>query len=127
MQGGTMSRQLSFTKQENELLPKFRKMVNEAESTEDVRKFFVYCIQELCTQAFAGRVQVQFEDVGLLPEGQPPYAISEALRSSAPFAEVWQGSDLPQIIGRFAELAQRRYRHLAKNPEKTEAKIRMER
>jgi len=122
-----MSRQLSFTKQENDLLPKFRKMINEAESTEDVRKFFVYCIQELLAHAFAGRLEVRFEDVGLLPEGDPPYAISEQLRSREEFAEVWNASDLSQIISRFATLALNHHKHLAKNPGKTESKIRMER
>lgn len=63
-----MSQQQSFTKIENELLPKFRKVTNEAESTEDIKKFFCYCIQELLEKVFAGRLKVEYEDVALEPE-----------------------------------------------------------
>ncbi len=120
-----MTRQQSFTKAENELLPKFRKMTNEAESTEDVKKFFIYCVQELFSRAFDGRMELRFEEVELLPEGEPHFMISEEVRSREGFAEVWNASDLPHIVSRFAELALNRYKHLAKNPEKTETKMRM--
>lgn len=120
-----MTRQQSFTKAENELLPKFRKMTNEAESTEDVKKFFARCMQELFSQASAGRLELRFDDIALLPEATPPYLISEQIRSSEEFAEVWEASDLQQIVTRFAELAVGHHRHHAKNPQKTEAKIRL--
>jgi len=119
-----MTRMQSFSKAENELLPKFRKMTNEAESTEDVKKFFVYCMQELFTHVSDGRLEPRFEDVGLLPEGEKLFFISESLRSREAFAEVWQESDLPQIVSRFAHLAVARYKHLETNPRKSEAKIR---
>ena len=120
-----MTKMQSFSKAENELLPKFRKMTNEAESTEDVKKFYVYCMQELFTHAFAGELELRFEDIGLLPEEEPPFFIDDRIRSREDFAEVWQASDLSQIVTRFAELAVGHYRHLVKNPQKTEAKIRM--
>lgn len=118
-----MSRQESFTKAEHELLPKFRKMINEAESTEDVKKFFSYCIQELLSRAFDGRFKLEFEDVGLVPDKEPPFVISEEVRSQEGFDDVWNASDLSQIVTRFAELALNHYKHLAKNPGKTEAKM----
>jgi len=118
-----MTRQLSFTKMENELLPKFRKMTNEAESTVEVQKFFIYCMQELFSNAFDGQLELQFEDVELLPEREPPFVLSEKLKSREEFIEAWSASDLPQIVGRFADLALNRYKHLAKNPGKTEAKM----
>ena len=118
-----MTRQQSFTKAENELLPKFRKMTNEAESTVDVQKFFIYCMQELFSNASDGQLKLQFEDVELLPEREPPFMLSEKLRSREEFIEAWNASDLPQIVGRFADLALNRYKHLAKNPGKTEAKM----
>ena len=37
-----MARQLSFSKYEQELRPELRQNLNIAESTEDVKKFFVY-------------------------------------------------------------------------------------
>ncbi|NLX19426.1 MAG: hypothetical protein GXY53_09145 [Desulfobulbus sp.] len=115
----------SFTKIENELLPKFRKQLNEAESTEDVKKFFVYCIQELCDEAFDKQVSLQFEDISLQPEGEQPFLIADHLLTKTDFVDAWQNSDLPHIIGRFADQALGRYRRLEKNPAKTEAKIRM--
>jgi len=119
-----MTQQRSFTKTENELLPKFRKMTNEAESTEDVKKFFAYCMQELIGQASDGRLALQFAEIELIPGAEPPYRFSEAVRAGEDFAQVWQTSDLGHIVQRFAELAVRRHRHLEKNPQKTEAKIR---
>jgi hypothetical protein len=120
-----MSQKQSFTGVENDLLPKFRKMTNEAESTEDVKKFFAYCMQELFTQVFAGQLELDFDDIGLLPEGEGSFHISERIRAREDFARIWTGSDLPHILARFTELALNRYKHLAKNPRKTEAKIRM--
>ena len=120
-----MTPQQSFTKVENELLHKFRKMVNEAESTEDVKKFFTYCMQELFSRVCTGQLELQFEDVSLVPEGGALYMISEEVRSREDFTQVWDASDLPHIVTRFAELALNRYRHLAKNPKKTETKMRM--
>jgi hypothetical protein len=120
-----MTRQQSFTKIENELLPRFRKQVGEAESTGEVQKFFRHCIRELFAQASDGRVSPADEDIDLLTEGQETFRIGERVRCTAGFAEIWEGSDLAQIVSRFAEAARNRFRHLAKNPEKTEAKIRM--
>lgn len=119
-----MTQQRSFTKAENELLPKFRKMTNEAESTEDVKKFFVYCMQELISQVTDGRLELQFIDVELVPDGEPPYRFSSAVQAEQAFADSWEASDLGHIVQRFAELALRRYQHLQKNPQKTGAKIR---
>ena len=120
-----MSQQLSFTKIENELLPKFRKMTNQAESTEDVKKFFCYCTQELLNQAFGGSLKIDYHDLGLEPGKEPPYFIGEKIRSQAGFAEIWNASDLRQIVGRFAEFSLNHYRHREKMPEKTASKIRM--
>ena len=120
-----MTRQQSFTRIENDLLPQFRKQISEAESIEDVRNFFRYCVRELFSQASGGRVVAGDEEISLVPEGEELFRIGERVRSTAAFAEIWEGSDLPQIVTRFAEAARNRHRHLARNPEKTEAKIRM--
>ena len=61
----------------------------------------------------------------LLTDGQETFRLGERVRATAGFNEIWEGSDLAQIVTRFAEAARNRSRHLAKNPEKTEAKIRM--
>jgi hypothetical protein len=120
-----MTERLSFTKYENECLPKFRQKINEAESTEDVKKFFVYTVRDLLRTIFEGKMQIHYEDVALKPHGKSQFAVSERLRSSKNFKSIWSASDLPQVIGRFAESATRRYRRLEKHREKTDAKIRM--
>lgn len=120
-----MTRQQSFTRIENELLPRFRKQVSEAETTGEVQKFFRHCLRDLFAQASAGRVSAADEDISLLPEGEETFRIGDRVRAAPGFAEIWEASDLPQIVTRFAEAARNRFRHLAKNPEKTEAKIRM--
>lgn len=119
-----MNQQRSFTKNENELLHKFRKMTNEAESTEDIKKFFAYCMQELISQATEGRLEMQFIDIELVPDGEPPYRFSAAVQAEEAFVDSWETSDLGHIVQRFADLAMHRYRHLQKKPQKTEVKIR---
>ena len=120
-----MSKQISFTRIENDLLPEYRRKIGMAESTEDIKKFFVYTIQELLQRAFDGKIAVAYEDIALDPDNPPHYRLSETLRTQEEFAAVWPGSDLAHIIARFTETAMNHYRHLARNPDKTEAKIRM--
>lgn len=120
-----MTKQLSFSKIENDLLPGFRKKIGDAESTEDVKKFYVYTMQGLIQKAFAGSVAVEYEDFSLLPDEDPPYAFNDRLLAIADFSSVWNSSDLPHVVSRFTETAVKRFKHLEKNPQKTESKIRM--
>lgn len=120
-----MKQLLSFTKIENELLAKFRKQVSAAESTEDMKKFFSYSMQDLLEQVFSGQIEIGFDAIKLTPEKEPPFEINERIRSNEIFSSVWNTSDLSHIITRFSEAALHRHLHLAKNPAKTEAKIRM--
>lgn len=120
-----MTRQFSFSKYENELLPDFRLKINLAESTEDVKKFFVYTTKELFEHIFEGKLDIKYEDIMLMPSAEPFYTVNERLSSQQDFSSVWNNSDLPSVIGRFAEASTKRYKHLEKKPEKTDAKIRM--
>ncbi|MBI5558818.1 MAG: hypothetical protein HY885_14410 [Deltaproteobacteria bacterium] len=120
-----MTMQLSFTKIENELLPEYRRKIGSAESTEDVKKFYVYTMQDLFRQVFGGKIDLDFEDISLQPDQQPSFVISTVLLDKDDFTYVWNTSDLPNLVGRFTETAVKHYRHLEKNPKKTEAKIRM--
>jgi hypothetical protein len=56
---------------------------------------------------------------------EPPFEIDPRIRSNEAFLSIWNASDLPHIMNRFAEVAMHHYLHLAKNLKKTEAKIRM--
>ena len=119
-----MVQQISFTKYENEVLPDFRKKLNLAESTEDVLNFFVHTIMELCENVFEGNIDFGREDITLLLDREPHYEMNARLFSQEAFTSVWNHSDLPRVIGRFAKSAMNRFKRLAKYSEKSDTKIR---
>lgn len=121
---GFMAKQLSFTKYENEALHAYRQKLNSAESTEDVRKFFLHTTQTLFRDIFGDRLHVESEDITLIPEAKPCYRFADRVLSAELFETTWRQSDLPRVISRFAESATSRMKHLEKHPEKTEQKIR---
>ena len=120
-----MTRQTSFTKYEHKVLPNFRHKINKAESTEDVKKFFVYTVMELLDNVFDGEMKFEYEDCSLKTDCDPFYSLSERILSSEAFRPVWDESDLRRVLSRLAESATHRYKHLRKSPEKTDSKIRM--
>ena len=120
-----MSKQISFTKYGNQVLPQFRERLNKAESTEDLKKFFVYTTRELFKGVFAGELQINYEDVALAPKTPPHFTLSDRLLADPLFSGSWKDSDLPTIMTNLAGTAMKRYVHLEKNPAKSEAKIRL--
>ncbi|MDZ7641335.1 MAG: hypothetical protein U5J62_04820 [Desulfurivibrio sp.] len=122
-----MTTQLSFSKDENEILPDFRNKINKAESTEDVKKIFAYTMGNLLGRVFNGNFKIEYDDISLLPDAeQRPFQLSSRLGQRPEFVELWDNSDLPHVVSRLAHTAQKHYRHLGKNPEKTNSKIRMQ-
>ena len=120
-----MKKKFSFTRCEREILPNFRQKIGKAESTEDVKKFFVYTVNELFRNVFEGQLEFDYEDFELMPDSEPHYQLSKRLLSSKDFTSVWNHSDLPRVVNRLAESSIRRYKHLDKQPEKNDSKIRM--
>lgn len=120
-----MAKRLSFTKNEQDVLPDFRQRINLAESTEDVKKFFVYTVTTLFDHVFAGKIDFIYEDVELRFTEDPFFSVSDRLLSQDEFAVIWRDSDLPNVVARFAKSAIKRCKRLEKHPEKTDAKIRM--
>jgi len=118
-----MTQQTSFTQVENKLLPKFRKTISQARSTEDVKKMFAYCMQDLFKEVSEGALELRLEEVVLKPETNS-YQIDDRIRETDAFTKVWSASDLSRIVDRLTEACLHQHTHLAKNPEKTEAKIR---
>ena len=119
-----MARQESFTKYENKALHSYRQKLNSAESTEDVKKFFFHTTQSLFENVFDGKLSVEPEDIHLIPESKPYFRFADRILSASLFSETWGQSDLRRVLGRFAESAACRMRHLEKHPEKTDQKIR---
>ena len=113
----------SFTKVERELRGEYRTKINIAESTEDVKKFFGQTVMKLFSMVFEDKVPVTYEDISLDSGQCENFRIREGLSRHETFREVWDGSDLPDIVRRLAEQACKRVKHLEKNPDKTEAKM----
>ena len=118
-----MTNQASFSKIEKELRAGLRENINTAESTEDVKKFFVYAIQELLDKVLEGQMKVEYEDIRLAPDKREGYTLSPILLRGRHFKQVWSTSDLPHIVKRMAEFAVKRHKRLEKHPDKTEAKM----
>ena len=62
-----MTQQVSFSKYEQELRREYRQRINSAESTEDVKKFFVRAVIELFEKALGRKVEADYDDVYLDP------------------------------------------------------------
>lgn len=119
-----MGEKISFTKYENQILPGFREKINKAESTEDVKKSFYYKTKQLLDSIFEGQLDLDYEDLQLLPDSDSNYRLSKRVLASPAFISIWKDSDISHVINRMAQAAGKRFRHLAKQPEKTETKIR---
>ena len=120
-----MTKQLSFTKYENKVLPNFRQKINMAESTEDVKKFFIQTAKELFIDIFGLEKRFEYEDFQIHFENEPHFILSDRVTSSEGFKSVWNESDLSRIMSKLVESAMGRYKHLKKRPEKSKSKIRM--
>ncbi|MBS3758857.1 MAG: hypothetical protein KGY61_09360 [Desulfobacterales bacterium] len=119
-----MSRQVSFTKYERKILPDYRQRISSAESSQDVKKFFVYMVGMLFNEIFGEKITLEDNDIRLTPERSAGYQLSRELRANPELIETWRTSDLSDLLDRMAEVACNRYRHLEKHPEKTSSKIR---
>ncbi len=120
-----MTKQFSFTKYEHKVLPSFRQKINKAESSEDVKKFFVQIAKELFEDIFGREMKFRYEDFKLRVDSDPYYTLSDRILSSENIQSALNESDLSRVICRFAESAKRRYKHLEKNPERSDTKIRV--
>lgn len=118
-----MTKQISFSKYEQELRPQYRQSVNSAESTEDVKKFFAHSTQELLETALQEKVAVEYEDIRLDPHRESGFVISSRLRELQEFESVWNRSDLPHIVKRMAQFAIKRHKRLEKHRDRTESKM----
>jgi hypothetical protein len=83
-----MTNQASFSKIEKELRAGLRENINTAESTEDVKKFFVYAIQELLDKVLEGQMKVEYEDIRLAPDKQEGYTLGPILLRDRHFKQV---------------------------------------
>ena len=118
-----MNTQYSFSKYEQEIRPILRRSINNAESIEDVKKFFFYGVRNLLKKALHPQMPIDHEDILLDLSNEKGFTMSSRVWDIPAFASTWQESDLPHIVERMAEFAIKRYKHLEKHPDKTEAKM----
>ncbi len=120
-----MTERISFTRYENAIYPRLRQKIQQAESTTDVKNSFAFAARELFSNAFQDKLSFRDDDIQLQPDKESRFVLSQRLLDSSTFNSVWEQSDLPRVIERFAGIAIGRVRRLEKHPEKTDAKIRM--
>ena len=114
----------SFTQIERELMHRYRRQINHAESEEDIKKFFAQTMQHLLDEVMQHTTRIEENDAVLKPGAAPYFTINARLRKNESFKEIRKHSDLDAVLKRFAAPAAKRYRHLRGHPEKTESKIR---
>jgi hypothetical protein len=98
-------------------------MMNSAESTEDVNKFFVRAVLELFQSVLEGKIHFNDEDIRLDEKKKEGFVISKRLQGIPDFVSAWKRSDLRHIVTRMAQFAVKRQKHFEKHRDKTEAKM----
>jgi len=117
-----MTQMMSLTKYEHQVLPRLRDQLNQSESVEDVKKFFVATVQDFLSLATEGNVSADYDDISLSPGETPYYTLSSQLADHASIKAL-ADSDLEAVLKRLAEQASHRHAHLMKNNTKTNLKI----
>ncbi len=121
-----MTKQLSFTKYEKKYRLRLREHLDQAESTQDVRKFFYQIVRDMLGEISDRGVKVVYESVKLTPGEAPGYAFKPELLGNTgrgSLEGLMSESDLGRILKDFAVTCSNRLRRLGKNPEKTESKM----
>ena len=118
-----MNTQYSFSKYEQEIRPILRRSINNAESTEDVKKFFFYGVRNLVKKVLQPEMPINYEDILLDLTEEKGFTMSSQVWNMPGFASAWQESDLPHIIERMAEFSIKRYKYLDRHRDKTETKM----
>jgi hypothetical protein len=119
-----MNAHFSCSRYEQEIRPILRRSISNAESTEDVKRFFFYGVRNLLKKVLQVQISVGHEDILLDPSDAKGFTLSPRLWEDLPgLASAWENSDLPHIVERMAGFAVKRYKHLERHVDKTEAKI----
>jgi hypothetical protein len=118
---------VSFAPLEKELLHEMRNSINNVEDTIDLENRFSTIMKHLLEKACEKQhvpIDVDNDDIMFNPEAGNYYIISKKLKKMAGFSDLWDSSDLKNVIGRFAGSAYRKYLHLHRHREKARFKIR---
>lgn len=120
-----MKEHTSFTMFERAMLPEFRNSVNRAESPEGLKRLFAYTASELLMKVFEkSELVIAADAIYYAPDKKHKFSVADDLMKVEEFADVWQHSDLRDILRRFAEAIDKHCLYLQKHQEKTNKKIR---
>jgi len=120
-----MKSQISFANLGNDYIHRMRDQINNSEDKIDLENNFCYTVSKFLIDVFSGEeLEVSADDISFDPNSETFYTLSDNLKNQERFREIWQNSDLPNVIKRFAESTYHRYLHLNKHLEKTQKKIR---
>lgn len=117
--------QISFVSISNDLLHQLRDRINNSEDKTDLRNSFAYTTREFLERVFENsKLPINDESFRFDPKAKDYFVINRKLKNNSEFKFMWENSDLPNLIGKFALSTFNRYKHLNKHPEKTNLKIR---
>lgn len=123
--GGYMHGTQSYCSLEHAMKHEMRRAINRSKDTVDLGNQFSYTVADFLRKAITDKnAMIRQNDVTFMTYPAPHFAVSSRLQEMPAFAELWNHSDLPGIVKRFAESAYHRYLHLERHPEKTNLKIR---
>lgn len=116
-----MSTMYSYSSIERDILPEFKMKLSKSEDGNDVKNLFSQTIYNMLKKVFEDNKALNVNDVKFEPELEHYFSITNPDIMSH---EVYEKSDLKNIIMRFANTSYDRYVHLKKHNEKTNLKIR---
>jgi len=114
----------SFSHLEKQFEHELRDRVNNAENKRDLNELFSSISARFMLDATGGEMAIRNDDIDFMPDNPDYFKISTTLMSNSSFADLWNSSDISNVLKRFAESVHNRWIHLDKHPEKTEKKIR---
>ncbi|TYB31297.1 MAG: hypothetical protein FXF47_04620 [Candidatus Mcinerneyibacterium aminivorans] len=121
-----MGTQRSFSKLERKYSPELREKVSSAEDVSDLMRNFSSIVTSFLDRALEDYEEIEIDgySVNFEPGNEKNFKIDKRLKTNETFKEIWENSDLRNVLKRFADSAYKRYVHLEKHNEKTNKKIR---
>lgn len=122
-----MEGKTSFSELEKEFLHVMRNGINNSEDKIDLENHFSNTMKIFLNRIVQHEhipVEVDEADIIFSPRARNHFIISGKLTRTEPFKNLWDSSDLPHVIERFATTAHKKYLHLDKQKERVRFKIR---
>ncbi|MBN2460655.1 MAG: hypothetical protein JXB60_03525 [Candidatus Cloacimonetes bacterium] len=120
-----MKNQISYSTLGNTFIHRMRNEINNSEDAVDLENCFSLTSTDFLREVFGEiEIEINSDDIVFDSQKKDYYTISKTLSGQEKFKEIWQNSDLPSVIKKFAESTYHHYLHLQKHPEKTQKKIR---